>query len=71
MPERELVLMAFGAWTMNVPPAKVQQYLDAGWKEISRAPMTGAPEEPVSVETPSEAIPAPQPEEKPSRGKRK
>jgi len=67
----DLVLMVRGNESMNVPPAKVQEYLDAGWKELSRAPMTGAPQATVSAETPSEAIPAPLIEVKSPKEKRK
>jgi hypothetical protein len=67
----DLVFMVRGNESMNVPPAKVQEYLDAGWKELSRALMTGSTEAPVSAETPSEAIPAPLTEEKSVKGKRK
>jgi hypothetical protein len=37
----ELVVMEKDAGRMNVPLAKVQEYLDAGWVEIERVPMTG------------------------------
>lgn len=66
-----LVLMARGSETMNVPTDKVQQYLDEGWKEISRTPMPVALEVTVSAETPSGAVTAPLPEVENHKGKRK
>lgn len=41
----EVLVMEKDAGRMNVPAAKLQEYLDAGWKEISRT----ATEEPESV----------------------
>lgn len=35
----DLVLMEKGAEQMNVPSAKVDLFLQNGWKEISRKPM--------------------------------
>ena len=32
----EVIVMEKDAGRMNVPAAKLQEYVDAGWKEISR-----------------------------------
>jgi hypothetical protein len=40
----EVIVMEKDAGKMNVPASKLQEYLDAGWKEISRT----ATEEPES-----------------------
>ena len=37
----ELVVMKRQFETMNVPTAKLQEYLDAGWVEVARVQMTG------------------------------
>jgi hypothetical protein len=37
----ELIVVEKDGGRMNAPPAKLQEYLEAGWKEAARAPMTG------------------------------
>jgi hypothetical protein len=46
----ELIVMHKDGGRMNVPPAKFEEYLEAGWTEIERVPM-------------SDSIPSPTPAE--------
>jgi len=47
----DLVLMERGFDSMNVPGEKVTEYLAAGWKEISRKPVTGNAKPSAKVDT--------------------
>jgi len=53
----ELILMERGAELMHVPPDKVATYLAAGWKEISRGPMSTDSAVPVEAATLAEEAP--------------
>lgn len=49
----EVALMARGEERMNVPTAKVQEYLAQGWKEISRTVIAAEVKQPaVKAEMP-------------------
>jgi len=62
----EIVVMQRGEATMNVPIAKVQEYLDNGWREIRRYEAQFE-----KAETPSEANAAPEPKAQKPKGKGK
>lgn len=64
----ELIVMQKDGGRMNVPPAKLQEYLEAGWTEIERVPMSGsipsaAPVEPDKPKGKSKVKTLPEPDE--------
>ena len=60
MTDQQLVLMKRGEATMNVPVSKVDEYLAAGWKEISRAALIVPAPLPPEIAAELQATPAPQ-----------
>ena len=55
----KLIVMEKDGGRMHVPPAKLQEYLEAGWREIERVPMSD-----------SAPSPAPEAAEKPKAGRK-